>query len=358
MSEAPLTSSYKDPSEWRILIPCAIRAVPNDELRVEWFYSPPKTQTGGSQTNLQTSSIETRLIPLHLFAKQVSVSVSYNSSLIAHTTSVLSHQQNQQKVPMFIIGQTFLAIEWPNARLAGRYLARASSSDGEATCDTNVIIASKLKLRVRLLSEQTTTQIQTQTQTTTQKHQTIEENKIKARGDAIVANEAPQLRVGQQIRAECLLISNSPVDSVRWLSNGAPVDDFAVLHEQTGSASEQTERVLSVLGARQVQSHEIGLVLLECFARNALGDAARAQIAIKVIENNVNVVENSDEERNGDQSQVQCFDSTTTTNALVLEDEPFELQCPIQNKSQESSIAIEWRRGKCKKTKEKKPIST
>lgn len=159
----------KRESEWRLLLPCALR-LPNEELgnlsELRWFFQPPpgQTQLEGGQS-LGNERAQKELIPLEQFAAASSIPLHYltlagsqnlSSSGPATKPATRTTKLHQDKSTKYFVASTFLAIEWPTRAQSGRYVcqlisshqSRPDSSLARTVCDINVIIRQPIELKV------------------------------------------------------------------------------------------------------------------------------------------------------------------------------------------------------------------
>ncbi|KAG9509222.1 hypothetical protein GZH46_02270, partial [Fragariocoptes setiger] len=181
-------------------------------------------------------------------------------------------------------------------------------------------VSSLLPAVSSLDSTSTSSALSQHTTTTTT---TRQQQQIKARGDALVTR-VHVARVGQRVEVNCTG-SGHPIDSVKWLRNGQQVDavsmpelevvtppsimtaavDAGVFSSSSSSAANNNDNAqasnsyatLSTLVVRRVQADDIGLTMFECYAYNALGESARAAIALYVLDQTQRVVSSFDNQR-------------------------------------------------------------
>lgn len=199
----PATDSDKssNTNEWRLLLPCAVRTLSAsspvsvggaDEssklFEMRWFFQ------ASSLSSRREDTTQKPIIPLEQYAAASSISLQYlnfvgqsppNSSspimtamksssrsqvstssggggIGANNNNNSNNNNRQDKSTKFVVGPTFLAIEWPQRAQSGRYVCQLVSrtqdqSSQEAlsrtVCDINVIIRQPMKLKVKVVTK-------------------------------------------------------------------------------------------------------------------------------------------------------------------------------------------------------------
>lgn len=185
--------SFFHTQDWRLLLPCAVRTNSNslgaaDEsgkslFEMRWFFQ-------ASLSSSRRDDTQKPVVPLEQYAAASSISLQYlnfvgqsasNGSLhmMAAIKSSSRSQQlgissgsgsgnnnnnnnKQDKSTKFVVGPTFLAIEWPTKAQSGRYVCQLvlrtqEQSNQEAmsrtVCDINVIIRQPMKLKVEAVTK-------------------------------------------------------------------------------------------------------------------------------------------------------------------------------------------------------------
>lgn len=314
--QQPTTDDHlPEPVEWRLLLPCALRAGRQQDLR--WFYQ----QTGSAE-----------LVPLEEWAANRSLAISHlqlaNGSSARAALQSAEQRSRAQKGASFsekaaaaaaaqqtrlVVGASFVAIEWPRRAQSGRYVCQLA---GKTMCDMNVIIRQPMKVAVRVQAESALDTPTGGAQMSPQGSDEMVDSYAERRQDSLLSRAvdwlsprprrhapaserrpaAVQVRgrahikppavfsVGQRLRLLCLG-SGFPIEGVRWFRNGQPLSaqnsqdfqlEISAAERGHAHAQEDGAAVLSSLFIRQLQPKHVGLSVFECFAHNALGEQARA----------------------------------------------------------------------------------
>lgn len=346
-----------------IVVPCALRPPP---VAGRWLLERP-SGGGNSSPNALTVEQAASLMGAHYInLQQQQQHFGVNQSLYS-----------KKGATKYLVGPSFLAIEAPRRALAGRYVFVASDARGQqrTMCDTRVIIRQPLELQVRVSSGELDNGEPSNwwpQQLRARRNTVAPERSIEARGAGVL--RAPHIvRMGDSLRVECRG-AGAPIDSVRWLRNGALLtanaaadlqlevsDEWLDLEQQQAAPGgfnattrqHATSMLLSSITMRQVQPRDVGLLMFECHAGNALGERARAQRAVFVAERNELEVARATPAACDIATPATDADSTMHDGefalavfrranpwrrAVLLEHEPAELRCPVPANTQ-----VEWR---------------
>lgn len=294
-----LSSQPLESPAWRLLVPCALRALPPGHS-ISWLYQASATE---------------RPVPLHDWAASRSLALLQvegakleqvnngaghwlNASAAARRPAASKAEQGkQQAATRFVLGPSYLAIEWPTSAQSGRYICQLvrqqGSGDERASvstrtlCDTNVIIRRPIELGVELASlvgpsasgfVRHAQQVDDEADASLigraatwlgwRHHGTSRQRRKRSNGGRLSEQQSgslldtepqrlqlrgpgsiaapPVVQVGQLLRLECRARGH-PIESVRWFRNGELIsaqsaNDFQVeISEQLSGANQAKE---------------------------------------------------------------------------------------------------------------------